>query len=166
MQKYLMAAGLAAAAACAQAQTSGNININATVSAVCTIAVNPLAFGAYNPLSGTALDVSTSLAVTCSQGTSATIALAAGSNANAGVRRMAGGGSFLSYNLYQPASNVAGATCAYTTVWGNGTLGTTLTTTAAPDLNARSYTVCGRIPAGQNVPTAEYSDVVAATVTF
>jgi spore coat protein U-like protein len=167
-KKSLLALALGLAAFGASAQTTGNINVSANVTAACTISVNPLAFGSYNSLSATALQQNTTLAITCSQGSVASIALGAGNNLTGAQRRMSNGAAgFLNYAVYQPASNAASAACAYTTSWGNGgAFGAALVTVSAPDLNARTYNVCGEIAAGQNAPVASYSDVVVATVTF
>lgn len=167
-RKLVVACTLGLAAMAASAQTAGNINISANVAAACTITVNPLAFGNYNSLSSTALRQDTSVAITCVQGAVASISLGPGGHLDTAQRRMNNGGSgYLNYTLYKPSSSVPGAACAYTTPWGNGTaIGTALVTTAATDLNARTYNVCGEIAPGQNVPVAGYTDIVAATVTF
>ncbi|MES2973009.1 MAG: spore coat U domain-containing protein [Pseudomonadota bacterium] len=167
LKKLFVAAGIAAACLSVSAQTTGDINVSASVIATCSISTNPLAFGAYNSLSGTALRVDTSLAITCSQGSNASIALGAGNNLLVAQRRMTDGTAFLNYSIFQPASAAAGAACAYTTSWGNGTVaGNALVTAAAPNLSARTYNVCGEIPPGQSAPVATYNDVVVATVTF
>ena len=154
----------------ANAQTSGNINVTATVAASCTIAVNPITFGTYDPMSATAAQGSGTVALTCTQGSVPVVALSGGSNLVGSQRKMkdtaVGGTALLNYAIYQPTSNAASASCAYTTVWGNGTVGTAFTATAAPDLSARTYNVCGQISAGQNVPVGSYADVVAAAVSF
>ncbi len=167
-KNVLIAVGLAAACLTVAAQsTTSNINVNANVLAACTIATNPLAFGTYNPLSAGSLQVDTTLSITCVQGSVASISLAGGNNLSGAQRRMSDGTNFLNYSIFQPATSAAGAACAYTASWGNGTVaGNALVTAAAPDLNARTYNVCGEIPPGQSVPVATYSDVVVATVTF
>ena len=166
--RLLIAVALGFAGACASAQTTGNINISANVTAACNITVNPLAFGNYNSLSATALRQDTSVSITCSQGAVASIALGPGDNLTGAQRRMSNGAAgFLNYTLFKPSSTAAGAACAYTTAWGNGgAFGTALVTTAATDLNARTYNVCGEIAAGQSAPVASYTDIVVATVTF
>ncbi|MCU0654507.1 MAG: spore coat U domain-containing protein [Polyangiaceae bacterium] len=142
-----------------------NLNVTASVSANCTIATSPVAFGAYDPVNAnasTALDNAGSVSVTCTSGSSTTITLGQGANAGGGstdavpVRRMAdGGGNFMSYGLFQDAGR--------TTVWGN-TVGTGVGHTGSGSLTA--ITVYGRVPAAQNLPAGSYSDTVIATVTF
>jgi spore coat protein U-like protein len=69
----------------------------------------------------------------------------------------AGVTSYLNYALYQDAG--------YNTVWGN-VAGSWLTTTAATNKQARTYTVYGQIPGGQDEPAGSYTDTVVATVNF
>src|SRR5690348_14782451 len=63
---------------------TANIAVSATVTTNCTIAANPLAFGTYDPAianSATALVLTTTLSVTCTQGaTGVTIGLDTGQN--------------------------------------------------------------------------------------
>lgn len=166
LKKSLLALAFGFAAVGASAQTA-NINVSATVQAVCAISATNLAFGNYNSLSGTALQANSTLVVTCSQGSAPILALTAGANAAGVQRRMNLGAGYLNYGIYKPSGNAANDTCAYTTAWGDGTaLGTTLTTTAAPDLTARTYNVCGEIPAGQSAAVGSYTDVVVASFTF
>jgi spore coat protein U-like protein len=145
---------------------SSNLPVSASVSANCTIdASGGVAFGAYDPIvtnKSTALTASGTVSTTCTNGSSATITLGQGANADTGstdtapVRRMLSGtADYLSYQLYSDSG--------LTTVWGNtsGT-GVGVTGTGA----AVSTTVYGSVAAGQNVPTGSYADTVAATVTF
>jgi len=144
---------------------TATLSVTATVSANCTIATAPLAFGGYDPIGANAaapLDGTGTVTVTCTSGSAATITLGQGANAAGGstdaipLRRMTDGSShFLSYFLYQDSGR--------STVWGNtGGTGGSATGTGAAD----SHTVYGRISAGQNVPAGSYSDTVVATVTF
>lgn len=159
----LLAAALVALCGSASAQ---NIVVSANVAASCSVSTSPLAFGAYDPQSASAKRVSTSISVTCVQGSVATVALDNGANFNA-TRRMSNGAStpsYIAYGIFQPASNAPSAACAYTAPWGSAA--TAFVTTAAPDLTARTYNVCGEIPAAQDVPTGSYTDTVQAVVTF
>ena len=168
LTKLILAAAAAIATSGAMADTANsNIALSANVAAACNITAGPLAFGTYNPL-GAAAQASASLSIACTQGTAPVISLGAGQNATGSQRKLKTSGTdTLNYSLYQPLSNAAGAACAYTTAWGDGTaLGTTLTTTAAPSLTARSYNVCGQIPTGQNAAVGSYADSVVATITF
>lgn len=135
--------------------------------AECTVSASPTAFGGYSPFSAAPLDTAGNVAVSCSLLgvvsllVSYTISLSAGSSGVHASRTMFSGGSVLGYNLYTNS--------ARTTVWGNGTGGTStvsdgyvlglLTTT-------RNYPVYGRIPAGQNVSAGLYADTITVQVDY
>jgi spore coat protein U-like protein len=70
---------------------------------------------------------------------------------------MAGGGDFLTYELYQDT--------ARTIVWGSGAAAG-LAIGAAPSKAARTFTVYGRVAAAQDVRAASYGDSVVATINF
>jgi len=141
--------------------STANLNVSANVSANCAISTTPVAFGAYDPIVTNATanddDVGTVI-VTCTKGTTATIGLGLGANASGSIRRMKDATTdYLSYELYQETGRI--------TVWG--TTGTALLSTgAAPSKAPRTFTVYGRIPAGQDVPAGSYTDTVVATVNF
>lgn len=141
----------------ASAQTTANLSVTATVVASCTVSSGTLAFGNYDPANGSALDGTGTFDVTCSQGTVATVALGPGQHALAGARRLNSGASFLTYELYKDAGR--------NEVWGNAG-GATLALVAAPSIAARTVTVYGRIPAGQDVIIGAYTDTVVIAVTF
>ena len=69
---------------------------------------------------------------------------------------MAGGGAFLSYEIYKDA--------ARTTVWGNSGAG--LVSYTAASKAATAITDYGRIPAGQDQPVAAYTDKVTGSINF
>ena len=144
--------------------STANLSVTATVSANCTISTGAVAFGAYDPIvtnASSALDGAGSVSVTCTTGSAPVITLGQGANSGSGstdaapVRRMLSGSSYLSYALYSDAGR--------STVWGN-TAGTGVSRTGTGAADA--LTVYGRVTAGQNVPSGNYSDTVVATVTF
>ncbi|WP_414521126.1 spore coat U domain-containing protein [Umezakia ovalisporum] len=159
----LIAAGSAAPAMAGT--SSADLNVIATVPTNCTISTNSLGFGNYDPIgtnATTSLTAAGSVTTTCTTGTSATITLGQGINANAGstdavpMRRLKDTGSnYLSYGLYQDSG--------LGTVWGN-TAGTGVSETG--NGTARVTNVYGSISGAQNVPAGSYSDTVVATVTF
>jgi spore coat protein U-like protein len=168
--RKLMTAGMAALAMAAVSSTDAatatqNLAVTASVSANCTIATAPVAFGAYDPVTAnaaTALNGTGTVSVTCTSGASTTVTLGQGANAGGGstaaapARRLKDGGTdFLTYSLYSDTGR--------TTVWGD-TAGTGVAHTGTGTLTA--LTVYGAVTAGQNVPAGNYSDTVVATVTF
>ena len=158
----LLASGFVAGSSVHAATTNGTIPVSASVATNCSLVTTPIAFGAYDPLSATPLDATGTLELTCTTGAVPQVALDAGQNASGTQRRMTDGANFLSYDLFQPVDNTAAAVCAYTTPYD----ATGFTLTAAPSAAARTFNVCGQLPAGQSVPAGLYSDVVAVTVTF
>ena len=153
------------------ATATANLVVTATVAAKCTITTTPLDFGEYDPVvanATTALNATGSVTVACTKGsTGLSVGLDNGGNFS-GTRRMAGGGDFLGYAVYRPPNNTPGTACSFpgTLAWGT-TIGTdTLALTNAASKAARTYNVCGTIPAGQDVTVATYSDTVVATINF
>lgn len=158
----------------AVAQATTNLTVQASVSAVCTVAATPLLdFTAYDPVSAnasTALTGSGLISVTCTKNTaSARIDLDNGAHFNVS-RRMQHtliGTEFLSYDLFKPTAAGSGATCT-ATAWGSGL--TNGYSPVAGDFTSASsavdFKVCGSVPAGQNVATGNYKDTVGVTVNF
>ena len=150
--------GLAAPALAQTAST--NLAVSATVAKNCSITTTAVAFGTYDPVvanATTPLDGSGTVVVTCTKGAGTRIDLGLGANASGAVRRMSGGTDFLTYELYQNTTR--------TTIWGSGAVaGQTIA--AAPSKAARTFTLYGRVAAGQDVAAASYNDTVVATINF
>lgn len=156
----IVAGLLAVAPTAAHAATATDtMAVSATVQSACIVSANALAFGSYNPTSGTNLDATTTLSVTCTSGTSYTVGLSTGNGSGATVanRKLTNGANSLSYALYQDASR--------TTNWGN-TAGTDTPASAVAGSSATSLTVYGRVASGQNVPAGTYTDSVTITVNY
>ncbi len=173
ISKLAVALALCGGAFAASAQTAvTNMAVSATIAGSCTLLANPLAFSVYDPASPTPLDGFSTVVLTCTTGAGSVLAMGQGLySTGAGLttqRRLRSGGvNNLNYALFQPATAVPGAACAYTDTWGNGTLvGQPLAIGAAPSGTARTFNVCGRIPAGQALPAGTYADTVVVTVTL
>lgn len=150
------------------ADDTDNLAVTASVTATCTIATSPVAFGTYDPTSGTDLDGTGTVTVLCTNGTPGYVTLGEGLHADGAstpavpVRQMAGGAAAagrLGYFLYSDTLRAD--------VWGNtGTTGLNHNGTGI----STGLTVYGTIPAGQNVIAGSggtaYADTVVATVTF
>lgn len=158
---FCLAALLSSAALAATATT--NLTPSATVTNSCTVTGNPIAFGAYNPLTGTAVTQTATIGVTCTSGmTAPPVTLGQGSNPGTGstdaapLRQLnASVGHNLTYNLYSDSGN--------TVVWEN----VTGVTSPTPSGSAQNMTVYGKINAAQTTAIAgTYSDTVVVTVTF
>ena len=147
------------------AQTQVNSN--------CTISTSPVAFGNYDPIGANKtsdLNSIGTITIACVKGTAPTIGLGLGGNPAGSTRRMqntVAPGNFLQYELYQPSGPAPNAPCAFpgTTIWG--TSGANLFSAgSAPNKNARTYNVCGTVPAGLSPAIGNYQDTVVATVNF
>jgi len=151
---------LAVTAPASAATVSGSLPVSATVTANCTLSTSALAFGSVNTISGSNVDGTGGLTITCTNGTAwaASAGIGAGTGASFTSRRMTAGANLLNYNLY--TSN------AYSTVWGDGT-SSTATIGGTGSGGAQSVTVYGRVASGQtSVPAGSYADTVAITVTY
>lgn len=135
--------------------------VTATVADSCSVAATDLAFGSITPVDNIDFDNTSTVTVTCSNGTSYDTGLNEGSNSSdttVNTRRMSDGvTSFLSYQLYSDSGR--------TTVWGDTV--STDTVAGTGDGTGQGFTVYGRVPSGQQtVSTGSYSDTVTVTVTF
>lgn len=130
--------------------------VSATVLSTCAVSASPLAFGNY---AMTQTDSTTTLSVTCTNGTTYTVSLNAGTGTGASVatRKLTGPSSqTLDYSLYQDAGRASlwGETIGVDTVAGTG------------NGAAQSLTVYGRIPASQAPGAGAYADTITVSVTY
>lgn len=126
----------------------------------CSISATAVSFGTYNVFSGSAVDSTGTITYRCnSRAANITISLTRGSSSSYDPRQMSKGAERLNYNLFRNA--------ARTTVWGDGTSGTSMYTNANPPNNRNvNLTVYGRVPAGQDVSAGTFSDTVTAVINF
>ncbi|MGY1408017.1 MULTISPECIES: Csu type fimbrial protein [unclassified Luteimonas] len=139
----------------------------------CTITTTPINFGVYDPITNSApVDSTGTVRLQCSAtdfgellgGVNVSIALSQGSSGTYAARTLRQPpSSVLQYNLY--------TTAARNTVWGNGSGGTSTAGGAVGGLfsgqpNPRSFTIFGRIPAGQDPNLGLHSDTITVTVVF
>jgi spore coat protein U-like protein len=140
------------------ATATSSMGVSALVATGCTIVAAPLAFGTYDPNSGSPNDATTTVTVLCTVGTPYNVGLnqGGGTGATVATRKMNNGTDNLNYTLYKDSGR--------TTVWGNtvntDTVSGTYTALQAP------LTVYGRIPASQAVSAGIYGDTVTATITY
>ncbi|WP_245200432.1 spore coat U domain-containing protein [Herbaspirillum sp. LeCh32-8] len=139
------------------ASSNANLTMTAVVPAQCVVQSAALPFGTY---SSSAIQQNAQIGVTCSNGTSYTISLDAGTGngASTATRKLAttDGSATLNYALYQDS--------ARTKSWGNANGTDTLSGTGTGA--TQSIPVYGYIPAGQTSKAGAYSDVVAITLSY
>lgn len=153
---------------------TANLTVSATVAPNCAIQAGSLDFGLYDPMLTNATvprNAIASVTLACTRGSSPSITIDLGKHGSSGGRYMqittAGLGDTLRYDIYQPPSPAPGSGCSFpgTKPWGPSS-SQAFTPTQPSSRTARSYNVCGTIPAGQDVSMGSYADTVVATVNF
>ncbi|MEP7124646.1 MAG: spore coat U domain-containing protein [Byssovorax sp.] len=156
-----MASKLLSSLGAALAVTLAVTGARATTSCSFTTVVG-VAFGTYDVFSTSPLDSTGSVTVLCTGvGPSDTIVIdmSRGNASSFGPRQMLRGGTALDYNLFLDA--------ARTTVWGDGTSGTShYGPTMPPSGVGLTVPIYGRIPARQNAAAGAYSDTLVVTIVF
>jgi spore coat protein U-like protein len=126
----------------------------------CSLTSTSVNFGTYNAFNPIPTDSTGSVIYTCISvlGT-ITIDLSKGSASSYMPRQMRQGTESMAYNLYLDA--------ARTSVWGDGTGGTSSYGPVTPRLLVPvTVTIYGRMPARQNVTAGSYTDTIMATINF
>ncbi len=135
------------------ASGTASFDVSVQVLASCSISATNMSFASITTGTTSNTDATSTLTVNCSNGTPFTIALGNGANFTT-ARRMAWGGTYITYALFQDSSRSqewVGATTKSGT--GNGA--------------DQSFTIYGRIPSGQSISnTGSYGDTVIATITY
>jgi spore coat protein U-like protein len=142
----------------AAATTTTTFTVSATVLASCSVSAGNMSFGSYTP--SAASTTTSTINVTCTNGTTYSVLLDGGTVAGSMTARQMkdSAGDLLSYGLY--------TTSGYTTVWGDGTGGTSKNTGTGNGA-AQPYTVYGQVPASQYVaPSTSYQDTINVTVSY
>lgn len=98
-----------------------------------------------------------SFGIECANATNYSVALNSGLNSSGNQRRMASGGAFVNYNLYQDAARA--------TPWGNGSNGATALAGVGTGAN-QEMVVYGRVPNQTTPATGTYTDTVQVTITW
>jgi len=140
------------------AQAQDQFQVQAQVNANCLVTANNLTFS--TPYDGvTDNDSTTTVDVKCTKNTAYTVQANAGATTGSTLlaRLMNFSTDYMQYNLYTDLG--------HTTIWGDTTDGTVVFSgTGAGMGTTQSYTVYGRIPAGQNLMPGTYTET-AITVT-
>lgn len=124
----------------------------------CTLTLNPLSFGNYDPLETTVpLDRTTTMNVSCRNNTFVQIFYSTGSSGSYAARTMRLGASALSYNFYFEAAHVS--------ILGDGT-GGSFFLQGTVGRGGANITLYGRIPPGQDPSVGPHADTIIVTMTF
>ena len=135
----------------------------ASAHAACNVAVGPLSFGPYNPLSPASSTTSGTISVSCDQAPPPVVTIQIGPSAVSGgffPRRMqrAGGGDTLDYNLFVDPGLAA--------VWGDGTAGTATQSQRVTKNKPWNVTIYGSMPGLQDVTPGDYTDSIGISIIF
>lgn len=136
------------------ADATGSMSLGASVNAYCkTVAADAVTIAAFNP--DTAQTAESKISVYCTTGTTATIKLDAGTNADGTQRRMKAGRDYLNYAIRVAANGADwNATDSTQSVIGAG-------------LNSKlEKTAYIAVPAQANAKPGIYSDSVTVTVSY
>lgn len=143
---------------------------NATCTALgcsCGVSVGTMSFGTYDPQDLSPHDGVGTVTVTCTAlllggEVAYEIDIDQGSSGSFSPRTLENGGDTVDYNLFADSGR--------TQIWGDGGGGTVTVSDGYSFLLGlviiRNYTLYGRIPASQIVPSGSYDDTLTVTVTF
>jgi len=127
--------------------------------AACTISTTNVAFGTYNVFNSSPTDSTGSITFKCGFfDFNILVALSQGASGSYFPRTLRRGSGPLPYNLYRDA--------ARTSVWGNGSGGTSQYTNPWSFGQTITLTIYGRVDPGADVSAGTYADSIVATVNF
>jgi len=118
-----------------------------------------VAFGTFNPLLGVNRDATGSFTYKCLGGfDTVTLTLSRGSSPTYTPRTLRSGANTLGYNLFTTAGR--------TTIWGDGSAGTSVVQIYTANNDDTVVQIFGRIPSSENPRVGTYSDTVVITIIF
>jgi len=131
----------------------------ASLAGNCSINVQGVAFGSYNPFNTAASNDVGTVVASCSGRGTLRVSLSTGQSGSYTMRYMVSATTSdqLDYNLYMNASR--------TRIFGDGT-GGTRTVSRRYRNQTVDISIYGQIPALQNVASGNYLDSIVATITF
>lgn len=161
-----MVAGSMIAARGAEATTATtNMTVQMTIAASCTVSASALDFGTQTLIDiSSNVDATSTLTVTCTNGTAYNVALNPGANdggSGISARKMKIGATSdtVNYQLYSDSG--------HSSVWGETTSGSPDVVTGTGSGDGQAITVYGRVPSGQTNPKiGAYSDTITVTVNY
>jgi len=130
--------------------------------AVCNVTATSVNFGTYDVFVATPDDSTGTITIVCDRNTNPVITSISASPNSGGFNprkmKLTTGTELLNYNLFTNA--------ARTTIWGDGTAGTSRVSRNLRRNQPVNLTVYGRIPAGQDVRIGSYSETLTVTITY
>lgn len=129
--------------------------------ATCNVSATGVNLGSYDVFSISPADSTGTITILCDATTNVLTAIGQSPNSggfNPRKMRHSSLADLLNYNLF---TNVA-----RTTIWGNGTGGTSTVTQKATKNKPLDLTVYGRIPQGQDISGGLYGETLTVTITW
>ena len=179
VSKILAATALVAIAGLAQAApapsagspASATFAVTTNILPKCTITTTPVAFGDFDPFTGTDLTTAGTVVVGCTKASAGLwVGLDDGLHAVSGQRMMKHTtlDDTLNYALVMPTAITPNASCpamASGTAWTN-TKATALNLESPTSYATRTYNVCGQLAKSQDKSVGAYADTVTAYINF
>jgi len=138
---------------------TGTLLVPSSAQAACTISTTGVSFGNYNVFSVSPTDSTGSITFKCGFfDFNIRVALTQGQSGTYFPRAMRKGSESLPYNLFRDASR--------TSIWGNGTGGTSIYTNIWPVGQTITLTIYGRVAPGADVSAGTFTDSVTAVINF
>lgn len=139
--------------------TIGALLLSSRVEAACTISTTSVSFGTYNVFSASPTDSTGGISFRCGVlDFNVSVSLTQGQSGTFFPRAMRKGSESLPYNLFRDASR--------TSIWGDGTGGTSIYTHTWTIGQPIRLTIYGRVAPGADVSAGTYSDTVTAVINF
>ncbi len=140
------------------------LSVNLTF-AQCTVSTTAVSFGLYDIFLTAPTDSTGNITISCGLRPPPYVTVSISESPNSGGftprrMRLVGGEDLMDYNLYTDGT--------YSSIWGDGTSGTTTRIQKITPGKDKSYTliIYGRIPPGQDVSTGSYSDTLTVTINW
>jgi spore coat protein U-like protein len=129
----------------------------------CSVSTTGINYGSYDVFGTTPVDSTGTITVSCDESPPPTVIIAVGPSPNSGgffPRQMKHlqRPDLLNYNLFTDATRAV--------VWGDGTQGTSTASDKVHKNRPWLMTIYGRIPAGQDVSSGSYQEVVTVTINW
>ncbi len=146
------------------ATATGDMTVTTTVSNNCTLTVNAMSFGAWDPRDDAVKDATATVVSKCTADIPYDIHadVGAGTDATLAARSMQGTGDNLDEPVYSLYTN-----SGHTTVWGDGVTDGSGEISGITTGDDQTATIYGRIAINQSGMAADsYSDTVGVTLTY
>lgn len=157
----ICALGVAVCLSSQTGNTTFTVNVSITVTNDCSTITAPAVNFGSQALVANFPTISQTISLTCTKGSTYTVGINNGNNANGNVRNMASGNNRMSYEIYK------GTTSNRWGVSGTERWASTDSTSVSTDGLLRSFNYTAKVLTGQTTPPAgDYTDTLVVDVAF